>query len=297
MSRDSETSVAVRRTELGMTQAEAAAKAGVSLATWRRFEQTPELGYRGDTIRGVLRALKLSREELAALLGGQDPTIAGRSEAKDWTVAWNRLWQASNWPSFTPRMAAAIQSSLDMARDMLEGSLGDSSFDPEDWPVLAELDPRVFIEVGENKAWFRAVIRRLDHLVAAMNKGQLIDESCESFADAVLFGAAVRHTADTWDDAADAWPDLTDAPTVGDEESSCDRWDDFLEDLDDRMPYREWNCAFAEYRRTRHLLNHRPPRTWFDEPDEELEGFRSLAASNVLAQELMSPSPSRESLG
>jgi len=80
----------------------------------------------------------------------------------------------------------------------------------------------------------------------------------------------------------------------GDEgDGDDDHWDLFLEDLDDRMPYREWDCVFPEYRRTRHLLNHRPVKTWFDEPDNELEAFRYSAPSNILAHELMSTPPSR----
>lgn len=66
-----------------------------------------------------------------------------------------------------------------------------------------------------------------------------------------------------------------------------------MDDLDDRMPYREWDCVFPEYRKTRHLLNHRPVKTWFDEPDHELETFRDGFQYNILALELMGPSPSR----
>jgi transcriptional regulator with XRE-family HTH domain len=68
MVNESLTTITARRNELGITQAEAAAKAGISLATWRRFEQSPGLGYRADTIRGVERALKLARKELTNLL-------------------------------------------------------------------------------------------------------------------------------------------------------------------------------------------------------------------------------------
>jgi hypothetical protein len=200
-------------------------------------------------------------------------------------------------------MAGAIQAALDMARDMLLSGLGDSVFDPEDCPVPGQLDPRVFIAVGENRAWFRAVARRLGHLVDAMDDGQLIDESCECFADAALFAAAVRDAAGTWDDeeAAGVWEGLSDElpaeaksdAAAGDDQDAGDwrasRWDDLEEDLDDRMPYREWDCVFPEYRKARLLLDHRPVETWFDEPDAELDAFRALAPSNLLAQELVGP--------
>jgi hypothetical protein len=197
-------------------------------------------------------------------------------------------------------MAAAIQASLDMARDMLSSSLGDSTFDPEDCPVLEQFDPRIFIAVGDNRAWFRAVARRLGHLVDAMGKGQLIDESCGCFADAALFAAATRDAAGTWDDDEDAgvWAGLSDdLPAGAEDDLAADdgqdagdwrvsRWEYFQEDLDDRMPYREWDCVFAEYRKARLLLDRRPAETWFDEPEAELDAFRALAPSHVLAQEL-----------
>lgn len=311
MVKESETAITARRNELGITQAEAAAKAGISLATWRRFEQAPALGYRANTIRGVERALKLTRKELATLLGEDQPAIAGQTEReKAWIGPWNELWGATSWPSISPRMACAIQVALDMGRDMLESALASSNFDPEEWPVLEEFDPRIFIEVGENKPWYRALAERMQHLVDAMSKGQLIDESCECFADAALFGAAVRHAIAGWDEAAETWPGVSNAlpaetgsaqdPVDGDdeddweeEEDDDDRWDLFVDDLDDRMPYREWDCVFSEYRKTRHLLNHRPVKTWFDEPDHELEAFRDGFQYNILALKLMGPPPSR----
>lgn len=308
MVRDGETAITARRNELGITQAEASAKAGISLATWRRFEQSPGLGYRGDTIRGVERALKLTRKELTDLLGGDQPAIAGQTEKeKAWIGPWNETWSATSWPSISPLMACAIQAALDSGRDMLESALDDSNFDPEEWPVLVEFDSRIFIEVGENKPWYRALAKRMRHLVEAMDKGQLIDESCECFADAALFGAAVRDAVVTWDEDSEAWagvsnvlPAATDGAKdhpVEDEEDDWgedeDRWGLFVDDLDDRMPYREWDCVFSEHRKTRHLLNHRPVKTWFDEPDHELENFRDIAPYNILAQELMSLPPSQ----
>ncbi|HTU05085.1 MAG TPA: helix-turn-helix transcriptional regulator [Trebonia sp.] len=309
MVKESGTAITARRNELGITQAEAAAKAGISLATWRRFEQSPGLGYRADTIRGVERALKLARKELTNLLGEEQPAIAVQTEKeKAWIAPWNELWGATNWPSISPLMACAIQVALDSGRDMLESALDDSNFDPEEWPVLAEFDSRIFIEVGENKSWYRALAKRMRHLVDAMDKGQLIDESCECFADAALFGAAVRDAIATWDDDTEAWAGVSNAlpiendgaesRTADDEDEDWDdddddRWDPFVDDLDDRMPYREWDCVFPEYRKTRHLLNHRPVKTWFDEPDHELEAFRDGFQYNILALELMGPPPSR----
>lgn len=166
-----ETAITGRRGQLGITQAEAAAKADISVATWRRFEQSPGLGYRADTIRGVLRALRLSREELVQLLDGQGPAAIENPESAQHHANWNALWKKSTWPSITPRMAAAIQSELDSGRDILESDLANGTLHPEDSPLLHEFDLRVFIELGHNPVWFHAIVMRLVHLVDAMNKG------------------------------------------------------------------------------------------------------------------------------
>jgi len=256
----------------------------------------------------VERALKLTHKELTNRLGEEQPAIAVQTEKeKAWIAPWNELWGATNCPSISPLMACAIEAALDSGRDMLESALDDRNFDPEEWPVLAEFDSRIFIEVGENKPWYRALAKRMQHLVDAMGKGQLIDESCECFADAALFGAAVRDAIATWDDDTEAWAGVSNVLPIendgvespagfddgDDDDDDADRWDLFVGDLDDRMPYREWDCVFAEYRKTRHLLNHRPVKTWFDEPDHELEAFRDGFRRNILALELMGPPPSR----
>jgi hypothetical protein len=73
----------------------------------------------------------------------------------------------------------------------------------------------------------------------------------------------------------------TDIDDWDEEDDDDDRWDLFVDDLDDRMPYREWDCVFPEYCKTRHLLNHHPVKTWFDEPDHELEDFRDIRKYGV----------------
>ncbi|SES19376.1 helix-turn-helix domain-containing protein [Lentzea albida] len=61
-----------RRTELNLTQQEAARRADVSLATWRRFENTVGEasaldGFRADNLQGFARALKLGVPALRRL--------------------------------------------------------------------------------------------------------------------------------------------------------------------------------------------------------------------------------------
>lgn len=156
--------------------------------------------------------------------------------------------------------------------------------------------------MGDNKPWYREICRRLEHLTEAMAEGKLIDESCECFADAVLFGAAVRSAEATWDDEmgdgtrsglSDELPEALEAEvkdeTDEEDTDSSMRWGMFVNDMDDRMPYREWDCAFPGYRKTRLLLDHRPARTWFDEPDEMLDEFRAGAPYNLMLREIAFP--------
>lgn len=65
-----------RRAELSLTQQEAARRADVSLATWRRFESTAGDastldGFRTDNRQGFARALKLSVASLRRLAAGE----------------------------------------------------------------------------------------------------------------------------------------------------------------------------------------------------------------------------------
>jgi hypothetical protein len=116
-----------------------------------------------------------------------------------------------------------------------------------------------------------------------MDKGQLIDDSAECFADAALFGAAVYEAEGSWEDVISEgiYAEYSDNPPDGaadDVELSGwddpdDRWDFFTGDLDDRMPYPEWDVS-SRYRRTpmlRALLDQHPVKTWFDH--DQLEPY------------------------
>ncbi|GAA0612077.1 helix-turn-helix domain-containing protein [Kribbella sandramycini] len=274
-----------RRSQLGLTQQQAAEKAGVSMATWRRFEQSPGLGVRSETVRGVLRALRLNRDELSALLDtGHAPSDP------QWTAEvakLNKLW-TDRIEGLTPRMVGALQSTLDMGQDMLRSELTNSYFDPTDDSILEELDPRIFVAVGNNLAWYQMLAERMQYLVKELGRGRFIDESCQCFADAAIFAAAVRCAAQTWDDneSMGVWHELADDL---DDDLRDDRWDYLEEQLDELIPFREWDCVFPEYRKARLLIERRHPHTWFDEPDDELQQFRDLAPYNILAQELAGP--------
>ncbi|MFF4880239.1 helix-turn-helix domain-containing protein [Micromonospora sp. NPDC000668] len=62
-----------RRVELGLTQQEAAKRAEVSVATWRRLETASELdGFKADNVKGFARALRLGVAEFHQLMGSEE---------------------------------------------------------------------------------------------------------------------------------------------------------------------------------------------------------------------------------
>jgi hypothetical protein len=74
MSMSSSNPVRERRIELSLTQQEAARRAEVSVATWRRLEAATDLdGFKPDNVRGFARALRLGMAELHQLMGSEPP--------------------------------------------------------------------------------------------------------------------------------------------------------------------------------------------------------------------------------
>ncbi|WP_144081711.1 helix-turn-helix domain-containing protein [Micromonospora wenchangensis] len=62
-----------RRIELALTQQEAARRAEVSVATWRRLEAASGLdGFKADNVRGFARALRLGMAEFHRLMGSDE---------------------------------------------------------------------------------------------------------------------------------------------------------------------------------------------------------------------------------
>ncbi|MFI5496560.1 helix-turn-helix domain-containing protein [Actinoplanes sp. NPDC051859] len=75
-----------RRAELSLTQQEAARRADVSVATWRRLEAATDLtGFKPDNIRGFARALRLGMADFQQLMGS---ATAGADTEEDKLVVY-----------------------------------------------------------------------------------------------------------------------------------------------------------------------------------------------------------------
>ncbi|XVU23024.1 helix-turn-helix domain-containing protein [Actinoplanes sp. CA-054009] len=72
-----------RRTKLSLTQQEAARRAEVSIATWRRLETAADLeGFKSENVRGFARALRLSLTEFQQLMGSESTVEADADESR-----------------------------------------------------------------------------------------------------------------------------------------------------------------------------------------------------------------------
>lgn len=128
---------AERRLELGLTQAEAARRAGRSLDTWRKWEVDP------DSVNAE------SRRRCAAVLrfDAVEPDVDGWAGEH-----YARVWGTN--PAITPRQAFAISMRLDLLYDAhIAPWVRDPDGPLHDVAPFDDLDLRVMMLVGESRAW------------------------------------------------------------------------------------------------------------------------------------------------
>ncbi|MEU2779459.1 helix-turn-helix transcriptional regulator [Streptomyces sp. NPDC007162] len=111
-----------RRAELNLTQQEAARRADVSLATWRRFENTVGSsgaldGFRADNLHGLARALKLSVAALRQLADAEAvPGIEEDLKTDQQVSGVVQLFNTSfTGDPLTPADAMALASTVDFS--------------------------------------------------------------------------------------------------------------------------------------------------------------------------------------
>src|ERR1700730_8871659 len=105
-----------RRAELDLTQQEAARRAGVSLATWRRFENEAAdagtlAGFRSDNIKGFGRTLGLSVQAVRQLMAATPADVPEHDSYS--TAATVRLFNESfTGDPLTPADAMALAQTV-----------------------------------------------------------------------------------------------------------------------------------------------------------------------------------------
>lgn len=243
-----------RRVAQGLSQAAAATRADVSLATYRRWEENP------DSVSAK------TRSACAAVLGDDGPFAADlRRSADAFTAAW------SDSAVLTPRQAYALALALDMWAD---GELHEWLRDPASAPLhdvgpFARFDRRVMFHVGESRAFADATADRCRALSQLLEQGTLPFEQPGCLMDEVLMGAAL-HDAQTYlSDMRELFEAIAERRAVetDDEYLPGDTdWDFVSDTFDDNSRWDEWEVpTMLGHHHLPAILRARHPYTWFDE--------------------------------
>lgn len=247
------------RERLQLTQTEAARQAGVSLATWRRWEENPD---------SVTARSRVKCE--SALMAPLDRAVKhAKTMSEEWADsdgAFLAGWKDSRVMS--PRQAKAIVYVL--------SSWGDTSTPfwlngQDEMPLcfasgFSNLDLRVMMLVGDNKAWAASFAERCLAVAKEMHGGHLPMEHLDCFMDEVLIGLALSDAQDFLENTADhGMFDGLPASLlpVG---PTDDDWDSVEEELHDQVNYTDWRVPSVAGPELVALLETRHPFTWFDVP-------------------------------
>lgn len=258
-----------RRVELDLTQADAARKAGVSLATWRRWEEGPDAVSAKTRIacEGVLERVSEFERALS-------------KSAAAFTDAWG------DSPRLTPRQASAIAVELDGWAD---GEIAEWLRDPReplhDVAPFHHFDLRVMMLVGESRAWVEAVRQRCRIVSDEIESGTLPFDRRGPLVDEVLIGAALEGAQASLQDMPELFERIP-PREVEDEEYLIgdDDWDSVSDGFDDGCQWDEWEVPL----RCGHpllpaVLAQRHPFRWFDADEPSGAGYLQRLSGLVVA--------------
>lgn len=240
------------REKLGLTQGDAARRAGVSFATWRRWEEDPST-VKASTATACAEVLDREASFRSALAAEQASFIAS--------------WEGS--PYLTPRQAYAIAGCLDFWADL---SLGEWLKDPASEPLhtvtpFEQLDPRVMMLVGESRAWAALARRRCLAVSEEIKNGILPFDRDGCFFDELLMALALPYAEASLADEPDLFSGLPIATASADDDYDLldDEWDSVSDGFDDRCRWDEWEIPLIwNHPLLRTILEERHPFTWLD---------------------------------
>lgn len=241
-----------RRLELDLTQADAARKAGVSLATWRRWEEDPD---------SVSAKTRIACEDVLDRASEYERAVSKSAEA--FTASWR------DSPRLTPRQAYAIAGVLDFWADSdIAEWLRDPSESLHEVPPFDNFDLRVMMRVGENRAWAEAVRQRCYLISDEIEAGTLPYGRPRPLIDEVLIGAALHGAHTLLEDIPELFEGIPARESVGDDEDYMigdDDWGAVVDDFDDVCGWDEWVVPLHQgHPLLPALLAQRHPFTWFD---------------------------------
>lgn len=242
-----------QRVAKGLTQTEAARRASVSLATWRRWEADPS---------SVWKKTASKCEQM--LVGG---VAAGMGDAalRGIVMAWGES------PRLTPRQAWALSATLDTWSDLyLKPWIAEPREPLHDVSPFCQFDLRVLVLVGENRAWVEGVRRRCDVLGEEIEQGVLPVDRPGPFIDEVLIAAALTEAPDMLEDEIELFEGIPPRTAATDDEDQeyllgDDEWDLVTDLFDNDCRWSEWDIpVMHNHPLLPALLQVRPPHTWFD---------------------------------
>lgn len=236
-----------RRAELNLTQQEAARRADVSLATWRRFENNADGagsldGFRADNLQGFARALKLSVPALRQVADGvteTGPNAEGRVELDQQTSDVVHLFNRSfTGEPLTPVDAMALANTVDFSdfAPTRDGKLHlDNSFSYEfaaylkgeatirDVDLLRDLPELALTQV--NNHWLVRMGERIMRIGSELGEGRVPRPQC--LADEYALWIVIQNTdPPQLGDVLDTFPGLRDADDVFGYDPDVDEPDD-----------------------------------------------------------------------
>ncbi|MFE2038438.1 helix-turn-helix domain-containing protein [Streptomyces scopuliridis] len=234
-----------RRAELNLTQQEAARRADVSLATWRRFENNAGNsatldGFRADNLQGLARALKLSVTALRQLADAEAvPDTEERVETDQQISGVVQLFNRSfTGDPLTPVDAMALANTVDFSdfAPTRDGKLHlDTSFSYEfaaylkgeatirDVGLLRDLPELALTQV--NNHWLVRMGERIMRIGSELGKGGIPRPQC--LADEYALWIVIQNTdPPQLGDVLDMFPGLRDANDVFGYDPDADEPDD-----------------------------------------------------------------------
>lgn len=305
-----------RRADLDLTQHEAARRAGVSLATWRRFEnETPDsgtlAGFRSDNIKGFGRALGLSVQAVRQLVAATPDDVPEDDSYS--TAATVKLFNDSFiGDPLTPADAMALLETVafsDFApsvdgRFHLESALGcgfpaylKGEATIRDVDLLGDLPELVLTQV--NNHWLTRMGERIMRVGSELGEGRIPRTLC--LADEYALSLIIFNTdPPQLGDILHMYPGLRDAESVFGHDPDFDDPEDpeaGREDWLNRMirgllppqeshDFRRLDLTLMEFygQGIYNLVDPRHPLRWFDR-DDLRDRYESEIAHARLSEE------------
>lgn len=265
----------VLREQLHLTQPEAALRARVSLATWRRWEEDPDT-VSADTRTKCERVVDVNRE--------------ARNPFAEHDLKFEQSW--GDCPYLTPRQACAIATVLALWADTEIGEWLDGGWPQEplhDVPPFTRLDRRAMIYINDNKAWAAKAAERCYAVAEEIAEGILPFDREGCFFDELLMAVALPAAQEQLAEMPDLFEDISPRLPTDDEDIHFlgdDEWNMVSDAFDDRCRWDEWEVPmFRDHPLLAAVLADRHPYNWFDPAPGTGSGYLQRLAGMVIDED------------